>query len=99
MSESKHTPGPWHVAGNGLSRYVEGRVRPGVMQEVAWCGATEVSGQMESNARLISAAPELLESAERAERWLVLLEGHKISNECASVIEKLRAAIAKATGA
>ncbi|MBU9293072.1 hypothetical protein KTD18_16105 [Burkholderia multivorans] len=59
MNEIKHTPGPWHIAGSGLSRYIEGRVRPGVLQEVAWCGATEVPGQMEANAHLIASAPDM----------------------------------------
>lgn len=64
MNEPKWTPGPWHVAGTGLSRYVEGRVRPGVLQEVAWCGATEVPEQMEANAHLIAAAPDMAEVLE-----------------------------------
>lgn len=88
---TKHTPGPWHVTGKGLSRYVEGRVRPGVLQEVAWCGATEVSEQMEANARLIAAAPELLEQLQE----MVRLAEH----EGWEGFEKARAAIEKATGA
>lgn len=59
MNEIKHTPGPWFVTGSGISRYVEARIRPGVLQEVAWCGATEAQEQTESNAHLISAAPDL----------------------------------------
>ncbi|CDY76148.1 hypothetical protein BGLT_05221 [Caballeronia glathei] len=93
MSE-KHTPGPWFVTGTGLSRYVEGKVRPGVLQEVAWCGATEVPEQMEANARLIAAAPELLEALQ------AMVDAHAIpSSICKErpVYEAALAAIRKAT--
>jgi hypothetical protein len=73
MSESKFTPGPWHYKQSGLSCFVDGRVRPGVLQEVAWCGATEVPEQMEANARLIAAAPELLEALQELLREAVVL--------------------------
>lgn len=64
--KTKFTPGPWFVTGSGLGRYVDANVRAGVLQEVAWCGATEVSEQMEANARLIAAAPELLAALKTA---------------------------------
>lgn len=87
--ETKHTPGPWFVTGTGLSRYVEGRVRPGVLQEVAWCGATEVQDQMEANARLIAAAPELLEALKAV---------ISVADRATVEFDMARAAIAKATG-
>lgn len=95
--DAKHTPGPWFVTGKGLSRYVEGCVSPGVVQEVAWCGATEVPEQMEANARLIGAAPELIEAAKAALNYIENTEselGIKLNSG-----DKLRWAIAKATGA
>ena len=59
-----HTPGPWHTKRDGFSAvYVEARIGGGWVQEVAACGPTEKgSEQQEANARLIAAAPELLEA-------------------------------------
>ena len=64
MNEAKHTAGPWFTHRNGFSSvYIEARVGGGMLQEVACCGPTnEGSDQQEANARLIAAAPELLES-------------------------------------
>ena len=65
---SKHTPGPWVVVGN-RTKYVEARLVGSLMQEVAACGPTiadEGYGQQqEANARLIAAAPDLLEALKR----------------------------------
>ena len=62
---SKHTPGPWVVVGS-LTKYVEARLVGRLIQEVAACGPTiadEGYGQQqEANARLIAAAPALLEA-------------------------------------
>jgi hypothetical protein len=96
MSEIKHTPGPWRMTATGLSRYIDAPIRPGVLQEVAWCGATEEPGQMEANARLISAAPELL----AALRFFVEHPGvWQLCTPDSKAMELSRAAIAKATGA
>jgi hypothetical protein len=63
VSAAKHTPGPWfspdRVHG---TRYVEARIGGGMLQEVAACGPTEDPTQQAANARLISAAPELLDA-------------------------------------
>ncbi|BAO04707.1 hypothetical protein KMC49_gp46 [Ralstonia phage Firinga] len=104
---TKHTEGPWHVTGKGLSRYVEGRVRPGVLQEVAWCGATEVPEQMEANARLIAAAPEMLEALDNIgglSRALRVggpdpMDLHELSDALQEAVDTANAIVAKATGA
>lgn len=63
---SKHTPGPWFEHREGFSTvYIEARIGGGVIQEVAACGPTEAGSEQQSaNARLISAAPDLLEALE-----------------------------------
>jgi hypothetical protein len=56
---NKHTPGPWEVSklGNGL--YILGDRRPGSAQVVATVGGSS-QANLEANARLVAAAPELL---------------------------------------
>jgi hypothetical protein len=67
----KHTPWPWFVTGN-MTKYVESRIGGGMIQEVAACGPTDADNgygeQQEANARLIAAAPELLESLDNVLR-------------------------------
>ncbi len=60
----KHTPGPWKVAGDDINGQAIVR---GEHVEIATCwhhclGSLEI--QMRANARLIAAAPELLEALE-----------------------------------
>lgn len=90
------TPGPWYVTGK-RTRYVEARIDGGLIQEVAACGPTKADGgygpQQEANARLIAAAPDLLEALIEladcgAEAW----------GEVRPCVKWARAAIAKATG-
>lgn len=64
---SKHTPGPWLITGS-MTKYIEARIGGGMLQEVAACGPTEADGgygaQQMANAKLIAAAPDLLEALE-----------------------------------
>lgn len=61
---SGHTPGPWFITSScmGVHKYVEARIGGGMIQEVACCGPTEKQEQSDANARLIAAAPDLLEA-------------------------------------
>lgn len=94
--KTKFTPGPWFTHREGLSTiYVEARLRPGIVQEVAACGPTEAGQeQQEANAALISAAPNLLEALR------TLLDCAKYGDvfQDADAWNDARAAIAKATG-
>ena len=88
---SKHTPGPWFVpAPTYRTLYVEARIGNMMLQEVASCGPTADPAQQAANARLIAAAPELLEALK------VLVENGGIGPE--QMFHDARAAIAKATG-
>ena len=90
-TENKHTPGPW-------SWNVRGFVGPAsteddqsfgmICDEVAEC--TYSNGCKEANARLIAAAPDLLEALEMALVWL--------DYEGKYDVQGIRAAIAKARG-
>ena len=94
MSETKHTPGPWVVKSARSGFYVESQFDVIV-------DSLDVSGRYgaiddEANARLIAAAPELLEAAINVAQWWD--SDNKISPKASGVIDRLRAAIAKAKG-
>jgi hypothetical protein len=103
MADVKHTPGPWrYVRANPsptTGEHLIAGAKPGYLAEVRDCG----SGSVAANARLISAAPDLLESLRAfVSPW----DGDSVeeiesqSGLATSVrIEQARAAIAKATGA
>jgi hypothetical protein len=96
MSESKHTPGPWkhhqaaHPRRDGLMGFA-------IMSEEATVAdmfpETYLVHVSESNARLISAAPDLLEACREAN---AALQHFGIMGDPA--LFKVQAAIAKATG-
>ncbi len=105
---SKHTPGPWRLcasdplmfgaaSGNGTEPlgFVYGPSFPEQSDHGRTCLA---------NARLIAAAPELLEAAQMVLAWYEAENDHKGTTfwerveMCASSEGALRAAIAKATG-
>jgi hypothetical protein len=106
MSAAKHTPGPWFVPFRERGNlYVEAKIRPGWLQEVAACGPTEIQGQQAANARLIAAAPELLEALKGAVTELLAvvnsLNAEQMPHDGDDFHERLGAAlaaIAKATG-
>lgn len=93
MSNSKHTPGPW-VIKDGILKSENGyhlyslEERPGLGHAA------------EANARLIAAAPELLESLEgllnQAKQCFALTTSEESQKVLA--MDAARAAIAKATG-
>lgn len=87
-----HTPGPWSYIGNGdvvakSDKYCGGE------KDIASVFLT-VNDEDEANARLIAAAPDLLEALKD------MLDGHE--DACTGygegAADKARAAIAKATG-
>lgn len=86
--KSQPTPGPWqYVRENGSPTTGQHMIRggiPGYLAEVRDCG----SGDVGANARLIAAAPELLEALEYAISQVPEL----------ATVPGIAAAIAKATG-
>lgn len=100
---SKHTPGPWKVM--DLRDDEEYRLRLGKIQiqsdNVAICDiqfnsffSNEWIKESEANARLIAAAPELLEVCRDALDFAKLASGADLS----PIINKLKKAIRKAEG-
>lgn len=90
---SKHTPGPWKLATRKEGWVVktrDGCVLAGVSQ---FPPPAEMAPQCEFNARLIAAAPELLEALKKARRF-VLSSNDPVGLE----LIEIDSAIAKATG-
>lgn len=106
--KTQHTPGPWHVGPVQPSLYY---VETESGFDIAKCefkvpGEFRLVGdstkpEAEANARLISAAPELLEECERSlfEISQHLLNGNQFTEPMLKAwANGLRSAIAKATG-
>lgn len=91
MSAAKHTPGPWLVTYGHKTRLVRG-IHSATRNVVNFNGlAAPASNESQANARLIAAAPQLLEALIDCRRALELAN---FAGELAVV----DAAIAKATG-
>ena len=97
MTESKHTPGPWNIgwglvwnAARGITSRVSG-------EAWKWKNKDGFESESKANARLIAAAPDLLEACEDALASLDALAEEGIIEE-GKEAGTLRAAIAKAKG-
>jgi hypothetical protein len=66
---SEHTPAPWHVRTNPI-RDDEPRDVVNTSQLIAEVREFYSAGEREANARLIAAAPELLEALQWALEWM-----------------------------
>lgn len=90
MIERKFTPGPWMLSGRTVyALNDQGFNRFSAQVQDAHTSAVE----LEANARLIAAAPELLEALEALTANYADVEPGGSKN-----VDKARAAIAKATG-
>jgi hypothetical protein len=68
MTEAKHTPGPWAVD-RDLNIYA-GRPMFGTREAIADTYGTNKLSECDANARLIAAAPELLDALRRTRKRL-----------------------------
>ncbi len=85
MSDTKFTPGPWHVANGVQIRSQQDQIAKVWMMR---------NGEGNANARLIAAAPELYEALHGTLDWLASYPG--FGSEQAWL--KAHAALAKARG-
>lgn len=99
MSAAKHTPGPWRVGTSGPNLCPTIGTMRGLMVAMVAHGHEHPT---QANARLIAAAPDLLEEArtdlqawENALELCLIPERHR--DTALARIERLRTAIAKAT--
>lgn len=86
---SKYTPGPWEIS--ALPNDTEFTHKISAGKELMWLCA--IGNNATSNARLIAAAPELLEEAQ-----MLLRACEADAHNVILAMEKGRRAIAKATG-
>lgn len=106
---ARYTPGPWcvHERTAANQPIVVGRPEIGQRRTLVKVYQPLGSSEMEHNARLIAAAPDLLEALQNAEQHIVTMltaiaggntqAGARLADKDAVVIA-IRAAIAKATG-
>ena len=93
MSKQKHTPGPWYkmpypTKGGGFNVRDKSNNVPSIARTYNDDGA---------NARLIAAAPDLLEAAKRIDAWMAE-RGDMMGSQTAEVRDFVRAAIERAEG-
>ena len=98
MSKQQHTRGPWFVG-----EPVRQVMTPGVGYPIYFNEDLEQVTDyvyQEADARLIAAAPELLEAAEHCRELLMRYEINRVNGEeiADEAIAKLNAAIARARG-
>ena len=95
MEKQQHTPGPWaYIVPDGyVVRHPQIYSDFGPVANATWLGENKLD-QLKANARLIAAAPELLEALEEI---VSAADGDGWSQLDAD-LRKARAAIAKATG-
>lgn len=86
---SKHTPGPWELGASGRVFTRE----DGLLTDICQVHGQDVERRWIPNAKLISAAPDLLEAC----RKMMAAWESAIDIEEDDAIEAIRAAIARAT--
>ena len=105
---AKHTPGPWYADKFGdiwrrhpAELYENGGGiagdKPIAQARIGWRGIEQQGYPVEQNARLIAAAPDLLEALKHIINTLVLNDEEGLIEHSEQIINA-RAAIAKATG-
>ena len=101
MTQANHTPGPWNL-GEEIDNFRS-------ISVPLWSEFANVVVRLEdddrpyfrgeANARLIAAAPDLLEALTEAEAYMSIVEPRSDKAEYGRTLGVVRAAIAKATGA
>jgi len=91
---AKHTPGPWEVEMPGPRDQIQAIAVYGPAED----GRTEIAWDVkrEANARLIAAAPDLLEALKAVEEFEAPTADLRSGGE--TILRTIRAAIAKAEG-
>ena len=97
MSAAKHTPGPWEVCGGHFVCSASGVLTASADSAESNAGLDVLEGF--ANARLIAAAPELLDACRALLRDMLAVDaGGSFGLELQVGIDQAYKAIAKATG-
>lgn len=92
----QHTPGPWAIESGGLNRYVVEESTGNVLASLNYPSHRDIDNER-ANARLIAAAPELLQALELAKATIERLHRHA-PNSAKGTLDVVSSAIAKAQG-
>ena len=92
--ETKRTPGPWHTGGHG-NTIIYAADGWAVADVKVYHNRHNGYGETQANARLIAAAPDLLDALEAVKAWDVSNLALDIPLE---IRKQMQAAIAKAEG-
>lgn len=96
-----HTPGPWAV--NPAVARVDAFVSNGAVPicQMLWPTAWRTEAETDANARLVAAAPDLLQELKIARRYIAIQRndlGEVLNDDAVTDLERIDAAIAKAEG-
>ena len=109
MTQGKHTPGPWVVSkdSNKVRRIFAGESGPQVATASVFANwmpverLAEAHATADANARLIAAAPDMLEALQSAQESIATfigVHGYPSDSGAGDVLQEVSAAIARATG-
>ena len=103
MSAHKHTPGEWHVGGPHKCTIYDKYGQRIANSFEGVMAAQRTDSECAANARLIAAAPELLDACMAMLEWDDRENDHAVDfyarmDLCRAAFDKARAAIAKAMG-
>ena len=109
MTETAHTPGPWVVVKdrNKVRRIFAGEGGPQVATASVFANwmpverSADAHAVADANARLIAAAPDLLEALQSAQESIATfigVHGYPSDSGARDVLREVEAAIARATG-
>jgi hypothetical protein len=88
----KHTPGPWAIGIETDNDQAQ------IISADGWHLASVALDPLPANARLIAAAPDLLEALEDVAEWLSTGKCDGVGFDEESVLDVIRAAIARSKG-
>jgi len=95
----KPTPGSWKVIGNRWAQGILiGPRRGQIVAIIPYRTKTDLNGRAAANARLVAAAPSLLDAVRIALYCLTEVTAIELSKEEKQAVESLRQAILKAEG-
>ena len=103
MSNSKHTPGPWQMSGDcavaTANEELDELICDCSGRKIDAAFFSDMPGRAEANARLIAAAPELLESCRELVTDLLSHASFGLNEKEVAMLRRAESAIAKADGA